>query len=235
MPSACLLVSHGSRDPRPEIAMQRLAELVCGKLELPSQMVGTAYLELHPQPLHQQIKDFALQVYKCGCHDIIILPLFLLPGVHVMEDIPQEVELARQMDEDIKISLKPYLGSDNILPLLAKQIANINVDKWIVLAHGSRRPLSQELVEAIATSLDAVAAYWSIPPSLETQVHSLVNYGYKHIGILPYFLFSGGITDAIAQSTQALRLQFPSVSFQLTEPFGATTELADLIGDMLRK
>jgi sirohydrochlorin cobaltochelatase len=33
MPSAYLLVSHGSRDPRQEIAMQQLAKLVKNKLE----------------------------------------------------------------------------------------------------------------------------------------------------------------------------------------------------------
>ncbi|MHC5830175.1 MAG: sirohydrochlorin chelatase, partial [Nostoc sp.] len=32
MSSAYLLLSHGSRDRRPEIAMQQLAKLVCNKL-----------------------------------------------------------------------------------------------------------------------------------------------------------------------------------------------------------
>jgi len=57
--------------------------------------------------------------------------------------------------------------------------------------------------------------------------------GYREIAILPYFLFSGGITDAIAQAVEALKLQFPGVSLYLAEPLGVSGELADLIGDLI--
>ncbi|NMG22515.1 sirohydrochlorin chelatase, partial [Brasilonema bromeliae] len=126
MASAYLLVSHGSHDPRPEIAMQHLAEQLCHKIQsdlvtmttggITSQLkcetlVGTAYLELNPEPLHQQIIKFAKNALDSGCHSLKIQPLFLLPGVHVMEDIPAQVALAEQaISQDIKIFLQPYLG-----------------------------------------------------------------------------------------------------------------------------
>jgi len=254
MPYAYLLVSHGSRDPRQEIAMQQLANLVNNKLESNLQrsiiggvvspprckLVGTAYLELKPEPLHEQIKRFAESALASGYNRLKILPLFLLPGVHVMEDIPGEVALAQQaLGEDI-IILQPYLGSHaGVQQLLAKQIAqsseNCHNQAWILLTHGSRRPGSKKQVEAMAANLGVVVAYWSVAPSLESRVKELVSAGYEKINILPYFLFAGGITDAIARSSQELKLQFPAVRFQLAEPLGASAELADLIWDLINQ
>ncbi|MBW4561412.1 MAG: sirohydrochlorin chelatase [Mojavia pulchra JT2-VF2] len=238
MPSAYLLVSHGSRDPRPEIAMQQLAGLISDKLQSknkPEKLVSIGYLELSPEPLHEQIKKFAESAFACGCNCLKVIPLFLLPGVHVMKDIPDEVALAQQaLGQDIIIDLQPYLGSDpSLRGLLAKQITGQNKQAWILLAHGSRRPGSQQPVEAMAASIGAVAAYWSIAPSLESQVKELIAIGKREIAILPYFLFAGGITDAIAQSVETLKLQFPLVRFYLAEPLGASAELAELIWDLI--
>ncbi|KAF3884743.1 MULTISPECIES: sirohydrochlorin chelatase [Nostocales] len=251
MPSAYLLVSHGSHDPRPEIAMQRLAGLLHHKLEkyLPSivsndvavipdkSLVGTAYLELNPEPLHEQIKTFSKNALALGCCSLKILPLFLLPGVHVMEDIPVEVALAQQsLDRGIKIYLQPYLGSHPGLKfLLVKQLVSMEVEGKILLAHGSRRLGSVLPVEAMATSLSAVTAYWAHPPSLESRVQELVTAGCRRIAILPYFLFAGGITDAIAGAQEKLKLLFPEVSFQLADPLGTSAELADLIWDLVEQ
>ncbi|QLE48014.1 sirohydrochlorin chelatase [Nostoc sp. C057] len=250
MSSAYLLVSHGSRDPRPEVAMQQLAKLVCNKLpnnynpSSSEHLVGIAALEMNPQPLHEQIQKFAKSAFGdawFGLHQpsqnensIKIVPLFLLPGVHVMTDIPAEVALAQQaIGQDIMIELQPHLGSHpNLEKLLAKQISTIKAEAWILLAHGSRRPGSKETVEAMAASLSAVAAYWAGPPSLESRVKELVAAGYSEIAILPYFLFAGGITDAIAASIEELKLQFSAVNFQLAQPLGASAELAELIWDL---
>lgn len=237
MPSAYLLVSHGSRDPRPETAMQQLAESVKHKLTRHNQekLVGIASLEVSLQPLHEQIKQFAHNALATGYNRLKIIPLFLLPGVHVMKDIPAEVDLAQQIiDQNIIIDLQPYLGSyPSLTNLLAKPIAAKKSAAWILLAHGSRRPGSQEPVEALAANLGALMAYWAVPSSLESQVRSLVALGKQEIGILPYFLFAGGITDAIALFVEKLKLQFPGVSFHLAEPLGASPELAEIIWDLI--
>ncbi|GAB1541543.1 CbiX/SirB N-terminal domain-containing protein [Scytonema sp. NUACC21] len=251
MLSAYLLVSHGSHDPRPEIAMQHLAGLLSRKVQsylsgmansfagcsYEKSLIGTAYLELNSEPLHEQVKRFGNNAVALGCRSLKILPLFLLPGVHVMEDIPAEISQAEQsLDENIKIHIQPYLGSHPGLgALLAKQLAPSYAGAKILLAHGSRRPGSQQAVEAIAASLGAVAAYWTHPSSLKSRVQELVIAGYCQIAILPYFLFTGGITDAIALQQEELKLLFPGVSFQLAEPLGASAELADVIWELMEK
>jgi sirohydrochlorin cobaltochelatase len=276
MPSAYLLVSHGSKDRRPELSMQQLAALVChekpnnifqGVIDNPVNaacgdsriisppksvnIVGTACLELGVEPLHKQIENFAYRLakegfYKFGLDNLgldnsalnalKILPIFLSPGVHVMEDIPSEVALAQQnldSNTNIRISLLPYLGTHpGVMQLLAKQMASQVLPTWILLAHGSRRPGGNQPVEYIADSLGAIAAYWSTPPNLQSLVKELVDKGWKEIGIQPYFLFSGGITDKIARTTEELKFQFPGVNLYLNDPLGPSIDLAKIIWDL---
>ncbi|BAY24282.1 cobalamin biosynthesis CbiX protein [Calothrix sp. NIES-2100] len=239
MSSAYLLVSHGSRDPRPEIAVQQLLGLIREQLKSshkPEHIFESAYLELQPEPLHEQIEKFAETAVAAGYNRLKVIPLFLAPGVHVMKDIPDEIALAQQaLGQDIIVDLQLYIGTHpNLECLLAKQISQKNTAAWILLAHGSRRPESQQPIEAMAQNLGAIAAYWSIAPSLESRVKELIAVGKREIAILPYFLFPGGITDAIAESTETLKLQFPLVNFYLAPPLGASTqELAQLIWDAI--
>jgi sirohydrochlorin cobaltochelatase len=262
--SAYLLVSHGSRDPRPQIALEHLAQLVTQRLyslkrqkqlvalnaeelrlEAPDRwgidphiysearpLVGTAVLELAVCPLHEQLCQFAERAIALGYESIKILPLFLLPGVHVMEDIPAELAIAQQqLGSRIRCQLCPYLGSHADLGRLLLNpvdaaITSAQAGK-IVIAHGSRRPDSHQPVAAIAHQLNALPAYWSVSPSLEAQVTALVKSGHSQIMVLPYFLFEGGITDAIAQKLDQLSQQFPYTQLQLGRPIGPTPALAD--------
>ena len=250
--TAYLLVIHGSRDPRPQIAVDRLVELVSQELETTSHqrgfaqafgaqaqatavispsLVGSAALEL-ALPLHQAIVQFAR--LQEGVKQIQILPLFLLPGVHVSEDIPAEVAMAQQQLGEIQIELRPYLGSQpGIIDILAEQFEQLPAQARILLSHGSRRPGSNQPVEAIAAQLDAVAAYWSISPSLDQQVENLAAAGYRDIAIVPYFLFAGGITEAIAVAVE--QLENSDTTLYLGEPLGATPQLASLIVEEIKR
>lgn len=256
LPSAYLLVSHGSRDPRPQAAVEQLAELIRDRVAIESAvlvqnpvsrvavlgnalqpMVGTACLELAEDPLHEQIRQFGDRAVAAGYQRLELLPLFLLPGVHVQEDIPVEVANAQQtLGSKLKIEIQPHLGSHpGLVYLLANQLGDLGADARILLSHGSRRAGGNKPVEAIATTLGAIPAYWSMQPSLEARLLELVTLEYKKIEIVPYFLFNGGITDAIAQAVDRHKVQFPSASLLMAEPIGASAELAELIWDLRNK
>ncbi len=222
MQSAYLLVTHGSRDPRPERAIATLAELVQQKLHT---RVGTAVLECSAMPLHEQIQNFGQ-----GVDQLQIVPLFLMPGVHVMEDIPEQIAIAQQTLKS-SITIHPHLGSSpKFRRLLAKRFP---LGARVLLAHGSRRLQANRPIEDLADQLGAIAAYWSVEPHLEKQVQLLAEQGHHQIAILPHFLFSGGITDAIALAVQQLREQFPQTQLELLSPLDASEELADLIVDFI--
>lgn len=197
-------------------------------------LVGMGLLELHPLPLHEQIREFAERSVAAGIQFIQVLPVFLLPGVHVMEDIPAEVARAQQaIGSQAKIKITPYLGKHpGLTGLLSAQQANLAADAWILLSHGSRRAGANQPIEEMAFNLGALPAYWSVRSSLEKQVEALVNAGHRRIGILPYFLFVGAITDAICQYVRELSQRFPAVELYLAEPLGAGVELARLILDL---
>ena len=117
MSDAYLLVSHGSRDPRSQLAIDHLAAQLRLHLESIAPLkspilLSTAQLELAAQPLHFQISDFAHKCTASGITRIVMLPLFLIPGVHVMADIPAEIALATPTLEPLcELVCLPFLGA----------------------------------------------------------------------------------------------------------------------------
>ena len=239
MSNAYLLVSHGSRDPRPQVAIDQLADQLIRHLETISVdkspiLVGTAQLELAAKPLHLQISDFAHKCTEVGIARMVMLPLFLIPGVHVMEDIPTEIALAEpEIGNLLKLVVAPFLGADPNFTDLFGANRLILPSQSIILAHGSRKAGGNEVVEQLANRLDLTAAYWSVAPSLADTVAKLIATGATEIGILQYFLFAGGITDAIEKLVSQLRLQYPQVQLRLDEPIGNSPELVGTIRSIL--
>jgi sirohydrochlorin cobaltochelatase len=237
--NAYLLVSHGSRDPRPQTATNQLADRLCLHLQTVSAtkspiLVDTAQLELAAKPLHLQISDFASKCPQAGIRHMIILPLFLIPGVHVMDDIPAEVALAAQRIGDVvKLTVTPFLGLNPDFANLFAQHRCSLPSRSIMMAHGSRKTGGNEIVEQLANRLNARVAYWSIAPSLADTVTELIATGATEIGILPYFLFTGGITDSIEKLVSELRVQHPQVQLRLGEPIGNSPELVSTIAKIL--
>ena len=232
MSTAYFLVAHGSRDPRPQLALEQVAEqLRLISSEANSPLIGTGILECAPLSLSQQLQQFANQVRPQGITQIQILPLFLLPGVHVKEDIPVEMAIAQQiLGSEITIQVLPYLGSqlDQMAAILTTQMTLFAAETWILMAHGSRRSGGNRPIERLAQKLGATPAYWSVSPSLSEQIEALIQQGYSAIGILPYFLFTGGIIDAISQSIEQLSQQLINVKLCLAHPLDQTTALTDL-------
>ncbi|MBP0017598.1 MAG: sirohydrochlorin chelatase [Cyanobacteria bacterium SBLK] len=249
MSSASLLVWHGSRDRRPHLAISQLTALVARELQAIAPvstggntlvlsrppLVDSAALELSPLPLHENILRFAKQAKSRGWQRVKICPLFLLEGVHAREDIPAEVVAARsQLGGEIELELLPHLGSNwQTIELLATAFSKLPPRGRILLAHGSRRNSAQQKIAEIAFKLKALPAYWHVPPDLEAQIAHLVTNEQKNIAIQPYFLFTGGITDAIAREVRRLQAKFIDANLYLGQPLGATPELATLIRDWI--
>jgi sirohydrochlorin cobaltochelatase len=227
MSTAYLLLSHGSRDPRPQESIDRLCDLLA--VQLGDRSIGSASLELAADPLSTQIINF-LATQNRQIDRLIILPLFLLPGVHMMEDIPAEITIARaQIAPTTAIELIPYIGSQSqIIDLLKSQCQQLPQD-ILLLSHGSKRSGGNEPTIAIATKLGIDPVYWSIDPSLADGVKNLADRGVRSIGILPYFLFPGGITDAIADRVAQLRQEYPNLTLTLGHSIGLDNQFSEII------
>ncbi len=274
--TAYLLVYHGSRDPRPGQAAERLAQFVREQLEgqpgtafrsrasygqeslspferIPSAvssvghrsghsdsrlmghppLIGTACLETGAMPLHQQLVNFGKRVAQAGVTDVRIVPIFLLRGVHVLRDLPAEVQLAQQLLPGLTLSLTTHLGDHpGLRSLVQDRLQATTADTWLLLAHGSRRPEGNRAIQALAQSLGGTTAYWAVPPHLDTQLIHLIQQGVHRLAILPYFLFAGSTTDAIIQRTEEMAERFPSLGIHLLPPLGPSPQLAQLVVDL---
>ena len=265
-----LLITHGSRN----IRSQQSAEQLRSRIELclrsdPSlfsaeQRIEHAVLEGGATPLHAQILDYAAQARSEGLGRLQLLPLFLMPGVHVMEDLPQEVALAQKKlvdrDPSFKLSTLPYLGHQ--LQTHPQALASawgselggdsfngdsFNGDSFsgaslggasrvakVLLSHGSRRSDSTLLSEQFAASIGATPAYWSIEPSLTQTVERLFREGYEEIQVLLYFLFPGAITATIEESIVELRQSYPRLNLTCKSTLDQISEFPKFMADLLQ-
>ncbi|MFM2312989.1 MAG: hypothetical protein RLZZ04_2265 [Cyanobacteriota bacterium] len=200
--------------------------------ELPqASMIEVAALELADQSLCESLMKFAQRASLQGFKKIKVVPLFLAPGVHVQSDIPAEIASAiKRLDNQITIELSTYLGKySGIVSLLESQFAELSAKTKILIAHGSRLIAVAEYYQNLSQQLDAEMAYWSTIPKFPQQIRTQIALGSQKIAILPYFLFPGKITEAIAQEVANLQQEYPHVELRLGKPLGATPAIAELI------
>lgn len=231
---AYFLVAHGSRSPHPQRALKTLAAQVrTATAQSSIEAIGTGNLEFETLSLAEQILQFQASL-SSDCEFIHILPVFLLPGNHVRIDIPAEIQTAQaqiaQTHSQVKVLLTPHLGSHpGLKKILLKRMSQTASKTWILMGHGSRRASGNRAIEQLAKSINAHPAYWVSTPGLVEQVDTLISNGTRNFGVLPYFLFSGKITSAIAGQVEELRQRYPEMDIELLSPLEPSPELATLL------
>lgn len=197
-------------------------------------LVGTATLEAAESSLAKQIVHFVRSLATHDVRQVVMVPLFLLAGVHVKEDLPDEVAAARrQLPEGPQLNCLPYLGSQGQFKnYVAARLAKTNADRCVLLAHGSRRTTGNRTIQQLGRALDTDVAFWSVAPDLETQVENLMQQGHQHIAIAPFFLFPGSITDAITHRTEQIAEHLPKLSLRLLSPLGTSSDLSKVIAEI---
>ncbi|WP_404783434.1 sirohydrochlorin chelatase [Altericista sp. CCNU0014] len=237
--AAYFLIAHGSRDPRSRQGLEACATLVRnnlaahGTLKQPVPYVGTGVLEFGEQPLAVQIAAFAAAVARDGIRQVFLIPLFLVAGNHVNRDLPEAIHQARSdMPESISLQLCPFLGSHpSMAQLLQERMNELRCDRWILLAHGTKRPGGNPAIDALATQLGAASAYWATAPTLEARLRSFSGGTPLRVGILPYFLFTGSIIDSIGDRVAQLRAEYSELDLHLARPLNPSPLLATLLLD----
>ncbi len=114
-----ILLAHGSRLQEANDQVLRLGErLQQGK---PPGEITTrsAFLQFGKPSLQEAIDQAARQ----GCQKILVAPLFLTPGVHINEDIPEVIEQSAAAYPEIRFQQCPLLGCDErLVPILWERI-----------------------------------------------------------------------------------------------------------------
>ena len=111
LPTAVLLIAHGSRRASANEDLVQLAGLVAerGRFEI----VEVSYLEL----LEPTISTGGRTCVERGARRVLMLPYFLSAGVHVVTDLEQQRQQLAAQFPDVEFVLCPHLG---LHPLMAE-------------------------------------------------------------------------------------------------------------------
>ncbi len=112
-----LLFAHGSRNPAWAAHFERLRD----EVRKSAPQVSLCYLELCAP-------DFAVGVADlvgAGCVEIKVIPIFLAPGKHTEQDLPELVDEAQRVHPTVKFTVEQtLLESEGMLGLLVAHIAS---------------------------------------------------------------------------------------------------------------
>ncbi|GFO59254.1 sirohydrochlorin cobaltochelatase [Geomonas silvestris] len=126
MKTAILLMAHGSRIAEANDAVREIAQRV-KRLTL-FDIVEVSYREQHLPNIQQGVDACVAQ----GAQRILLVPYFLYLGAHVLEDLPEELEQARQRYPDVEMVLGKHLGVHNKLAeVVVERIAeSLSEEGW---------------------------------------------------------------------------------------------------------
>lgn len=114
-----LLIAHGSRR---ESSNEEVKTLAAKMAELPGNdfdAIIPAFLELAAPSI---IEGFE-QCVALGATEIVAVPYFLSAGRHVVEDIPEDLSKAQAKHPTINLTIKPHLGSADIMTRMVLEAA----------------------------------------------------------------------------------------------------------------
>lgn len=113
---ALLLVAHGSRMTSSNDAVAELTEKLRPQLsKYDFDLITHAFLEL----TEPSIPEGIAALVASGAAEVIVLPYFLAPGTHVVNDVPELIEAAKLSHPTVSIEAKPYLGqAEGMLELI---------------------------------------------------------------------------------------------------------------------
>jgi len=104
MKRALVLLDHGSRRAEAHAHLEALASRVQARAQ--DTIVRVAHLELAPPGLTEAVA----QAVAAGADQVRILPLFLLPGRHVSEDLPRLLGEVRARHPGLDVRASTPLG-----------------------------------------------------------------------------------------------------------------------------
>ena len=101
-----LVIAHGSRAKQTELTLKSVVDRV--REMLPNEVIEIAYMEFGEVNIHAGLS----KLVAMGETDIKAVPYFLFSGIHIKEDIPNEIAEFLKENEGITVTLAQTLGDD---------------------------------------------------------------------------------------------------------------------------
>ncbi len=115
--TALLLIAHGSRRPAANADLEYVAEKLRERGRYP--IVCVSFLEL----AEPTIEAGGAHCVEAGATDVILVPYFLSPGVHVVEDLTAARDKLSERFPAVQFTLAEPLGRHPLLVDVVEQRA----------------------------------------------------------------------------------------------------------------
>ncbi|MFH2059593.1 MAG: CbiX/SirB N-terminal domain-containing protein [Pseudomonadota bacterium] len=101
-----VIAAHGSRKKESNIEVEKLAVRLAKKIGNRFDKVVHAFLQIAEPLLETTMTEWV----KEGATHMVIFPFFIGSGSHILEDIPNLVEKAKQANPHVEFTLTRQLG-----------------------------------------------------------------------------------------------------------------------------
>ncbi len=113
-----LIVAHGSRARETEVTLEKIIDIVKEKLK--DCLIEYGFMEFSDKNISKGLNS----LMEKGVNKIKVVPYFLFDGIHIKEDIPNEINEIMKNHKDVKVTFTKTLGTDERLADIL--IDNIN-------------------------------------------------------------------------------------------------------------
>lgn len=217
-PTAVLLLSHGSRDPRAEYVVGELVSAVAARSGL---TVRSAYLDFTAPTAEVALRDLAAE----GITSVRVVPLLFTPGYHLTHDVPFAVD-ASGVSEGMEVSIAPPLLTvgrrerDLLLEALADRLVQAgvdgHVDALVLASAGSSSGMARLHIESLARDLAQAHGIPVMPafasaraPSPAQALEALSDRGIQRPAVASLFVAPGRLTDSVVAACPDLPVADP--------------------------
>ena len=115
MKTGLVLFGHGARDPRWALTMEALAKRC--RARDPGLLVECAFLEFMSPDLQAAVAS----VVSAGAQHVVIAPVFLAAGGHVLRDLPDRAAGLSAAFPGLSVQIEPALGaSESVIEAMAQ-------------------------------------------------------------------------------------------------------------------
>ncbi len=110
-----IILAHGSRRTSTEETLTKVIDML--KTKMPESHIEYGFMEFSEKTIEKGLDALVAK----GVKEIVAVPYFLFDGIHIHEDIPEELEKYTSAHKDLTIKLGETLGAD---PRLADIMAD---------------------------------------------------------------------------------------------------------------
>ncbi len=115
-----IILAHGSRQKSTEETLIKVVEMM--KEKVTDYEIEYGFIEYGFMEFSEKTIELALDnLVSKGIKEIVAVPYFLFDGIHIREDIPEELKKYTQKNPEVKITMGETLGAD---PRLADILAD---------------------------------------------------------------------------------------------------------------